>query len=50
MRKLNVDVAGAAYILAVALVGFFVWRTAAGLLVGNDATKSVGKAMLAVSG
>ena len=47
--KLQPDVLSAAYIVAVALVGIFLWRTAGGVLATNESTAALGKAMLAVS-
>ena len=47
--KLQPDILSAVYIAAIALVGIFVWRTAAGALAANESTATFGKAMLSVS-
>jgi hypothetical protein len=46
---MKADILGAAYIVAVSLLGIFVWRTIGGLAAGNPNTAAIGKAMLSIS-
>ena len=47
---MKADILGATWMFIIALLGFWIWRTSAGLLASNESTSALGKGMLAISG
>jgi hypothetical protein len=47
---MKADIISALWIVLVALIGIWGWRTIGGVLLKTESTESLGKAMVAISG